>query len=178
MYSPTAVFLSVALGFLTCADANLLPDPPPKTPSQVVSQYVSAARAGEFDKAALLTALPAPEKVKVPEASGNKVSENTKEAANSKSGSQWKVVGDEEVHAKARLAWITGDFAKLIHDDRLSIKTVKKESAKNNEARVEIILGNEHTESTLPWVFSLHKVNDEWKIYDLTTAGGETRPME
>lgn len=176
MHSPTIIILSVVLGFLTCTDTNTSTVPSSEEPSQVVRQYVSFAHAGEFDKAESLVISTLDGKPKNPETVAGNSSENKKETSNSKSTNGLTIVPDPRVIAEGTLDWVN-DFERSIHDEKLSIRSVRKESANKTEARVEIILGNEKTVNPLGWVFLLRKVEDKWKIYDITTPGAELGPL-
>lgn len=172
MHSPTIVFLSIVIGFLTCSDTTMRTSANPEKPSQVVGQYVSFARAGEFDKLEAVTALQwSPDELR--RESDALIAEARKERANSGGREGAIVIPNLSVGANATLEWVRGDFAKSIHDQRHSIKSITKETLNANEARVEAFLGNEKRVDLIPWAFLLKKVENKWKIYDITTEGVE-----
>ena len=173
MHVPTIIVLSLVLGFLTCSNSDPQTSSPSENPADVVRQYVSLAYAGEYDKLGSVT-LAGPEKPKTAQNTGAEIKNA---GVNLKSSRGLTVVPDTRPYEEARYEWITGDFPKSIHDGKLSIKSVKNESANDTEARVEIIFGNETTTNLLGWVFLLHKVNDNWKIYHVTTAGEPLEPL-
>ncbi|MEP7147753.1 MAG: hypothetical protein ABI857_02610 [Acidobacteriota bacterium] len=171
MHSPTIVIFTLILGFLTCSDKNLRSDESTDTPLAVVRQYVSFAHAGQFEKAESLVVSTINGKAKNPGPVAGGGSENKQERSNSNSTSAFTIVPDPRVVGKGTQDWIQ-DFARSIHDEKLSIRSVRKESASETEAGVEVILGNENREDIFGWVFLLRKADDNWKIYDITTAGG------
>lgn len=176
MNSPTIVILSIVFGFLTCSDMNMRTNADPEKPAQVVQQYVAFARAGEFDKIESVTALQSPEEQK--RESDAILAEARKEKANSRDPNGLTVMPDPDGGANAILEWVREDFAASIHDLGQSIASVQKEAANKTEARVEILLGNEKGVHPLPWVFLLRKVENKWKIYNITTAGADLPPLE
>src|SRR5688572_19257775 len=169
MHLPTVIILSVAVSFLTCSDPNLRVDPSAETPSDVVRRYVSVAHAGEFDKVQPLVNSSHTRKP-TNRMSTNTITETKKVESNSEITLGVTVVPDEEVLANATSEWVI-DFAKSIHDEKLSIKSIRSESVKDTEGRVEIVLGNNRKIHTLGWVFLLRKVDGQWRIYNITTPG-------
>jgi hypothetical protein len=138
---------------------------------EVVRQYVSFARSGEFAKLGSVTVSPPSESTKSTSAPANNGVAANRAGPILTTNNDLLVVPDDQVDANARLEWVTGDFARSIHDGKLAVNTVKSESASDTHARVEIILGNGTTTNLLGWIFLLRKVDDNWKIYDITTAG-------
>src|SRR5687768_9888626 len=131
MQVATVIILSVIVGFLTCSDANLRADSSQEKPSQVVRQFVSFAHAGEFDKVKSLVISSLTERP-TNKTSPNTITETQKGGANSRTTGATKVIPDEDVFADETYEWVV-DFAKSIHDEKLSIKSIRSESIKDTE---------------------------------------------
>jgi hypothetical protein len=168
------VLLSGVFGLFTCSDSNVRSLPASETPSQVVREYVSLARQGEFQKLEALTGIRSANREKKGKGTA---AENTNRRSNTKSGNGITIVPDDKVFAGATGEWVN-DFARSIHDGGLFIESIRNESVKGTEGRVEIVLRNDKTINVLGWVFLLEKVDDKWKIYNITTPGDASAGSE
>lgn len=174
MHAPTIIVISAVFCFLTCADTGSRSSAKPEeTPAEVVAKYVSFARAGEFDKVKALVVSSLEKAAKPVNASA--AAETG--ASKAKEPGQLTVVSDPRPFADAQQKWIAEEFAESIRNEDLSIKSVRKESAKDGEAIVEVVLGNDKQINVLGWVFRLRKVDKAgWRIYGLTTPGALLEP--
>ncbi len=67
------------------------------------------------------------------------------------------------------LSFIRKEFPEMIFKNKLEIKSVDEEVIVGDKAKVSVILSNSSTITNFSWFFILEKINNEWKVFNITT---------